>query len=282
MSNNPQLNNTDWRNATGPIDYTMTNDVMFRMVLQSNENVLRGLISSMMHIPINDIVSTTIMNPVKPADYVSGKSFTLDVKVLLNNKSIINLEMQVSNKGDWINRSLSYLCRTFDNVLKGSSYNSAIAVTHIGFLDFNLFPDENEFYSRFMLQNVNTHRIYNDKFCLNVLSLNKIDDATEEDKKWHIDEWARLFKATTWEEIKMLASKDKVYSEMANSMYLQNTDDVTRQICEARREAEQYEEYILQQIKEKDALLQEKDAKLQELTTLIEELQAKLASLENS
>ena len=267
MANNAQLNNTDWRNATGPIDYTMTNDVMFRMVLQSNEIVLRGLISSMMHIPIKEIASTTIMNPVKPADYMTGKSFTLDVKVMLNNKSFVNLEMQVANKGDWINRSLSYLCRTFDNIVKGASYNSAIEVTHIGFLDFNLFPDENEFYSRFMLQNVNTHRIYNDKFCLNVLSLNKIDDATEEDKKWHIDEWARLFKATTWEEIKMLAVKDTVYSEMANSMFLQNSDDVTRQICEARRETEQYEEYLRKQIEEKDAL--------------IKELQAKIAALES-
>ena len=38
--------------------------------------------------------------------------------------------------------------------------------------------------------------------------------ATKEDKKWHIDEWARLFKATTWEELKMIAEKDKVYSEI--------------------------------------------------------------------
>jgi len=32
--------------------------------------------------------------------------------------------------------------------------------------------------------------------------------ATKEGKKWHIDEWARLFKATTWEELKMIAEKD--------------------------------------------------------------------------
>ena len=39
--------------------------------------------------------------------------------------------------------------------------------------------------------------------------------ATKEDNKWHIDEWARLFKATTWEELKMIAEKDQLYSEAA-------------------------------------------------------------------
>jgi len=45
-------------------------------------------------------------------------------------------------------------------------------------------------------------------FLLCVLSLNQIKLATDEDKKWHINEWARLFKATTWEKLKMIAEKD--------------------------------------------------------------------------
>lgn len=37
-----------------------------------------------------------------------------------------------------------------------------------------------------------------------MLNLSRIDLATVEDKQYHIDYWASLFKATTWEEIKML------------------------------------------------------------------------------
>ena len=285
MAKNEQLNNEEWRNATGKIDYCMTNDYMFRMVLQSNNNVLKGLISSMMHVPLSDIKSVEIVNPIELGKHIDDKDFILDVKVMLNDNSIINLEMQVTNYSNWTNRSLCYLCRTFDNVQKGEDYNSAIPVTHIGFLDYDLFPDELEFYSTYMLQNVETGKIYNSKFRLSVLSLNQIKLATKEDKKWHIDEWARLFKATTWEELKMIAEKDKVYSEAANSIYVQNSDETIRAMCEARQEAIFHEQYVQKQLKElkerakEDAIshkeqLAEKDAKLSEQQNLIEQLQA--------
>ena len=288
MAKNEQLNNEEWRNATGKIDYCMTNDYMFRMVLQSNNNVLKGLISSIMHIPLSDIKSVEIVNPIELGKHIDDKDFILDVKVMLNDNSIINLEMQVTNYSNWTNRSLCYLCRTFDNVQKGEDYNSAIPVTHIGFLDYDLFPDELEFYSTYMLQNVETGKIYNSKFRLSVLSLNQIKLATKEDKKWHIDEWARLFKATTWEELKMIAEKDKVYSEAANSIYVQNSDETIRAMCEARQEAIFHEQYVQKQLKElkearEEAIiheqyvqkqLSEKDAKLSEQQNLIEQLQA--------
>ena len=38
-----------FEDAEGEIDYTLTNDYMFRAILQSNEKVLRGLISSLLH-----------------------------------------------------------------------------------------------------------------------------------------------------------------------------------------------------------------------------------------
>ncbi|MBO6136999.1 MAG: PD-(D/E)XK nuclease family transposase [Lachnospiraceae bacterium] len=42
---------------------------------------------------------------------IKGKEFWLDIKVLLNSSRIINLEMQVNNRGNWEQRSLSYTCR---------------------------------------------------------------------------------------------------------------------------------------------------------------------------
>ena len=125
-----------------------------------------------------------------------------------------------------------------------------------------------------------------------MLSLNQIKLATKEDKKWHIDEWARLFKATTWEELKMIAEKDKVYSEAANSIYVQNSDETIRAMCEARQEAIFHEQYVQKQLKElkerakedaishkkqlseKDAKLSEQSAQLSEQQNLIEQLQA--------
>ena len=282
MTTKLQLNKEEWRNAKGKIAYGMTNDYMFRMVLQSNNNVLKGIISSMMHVPLDTIDSVKIANPIELGKHIEDKDYILDIKVKLNDNSIINLEMQVADLGNWQNRSLSYLCRTFETLQKGDDYNSVMPVTHIGFLDYDLFPEEKEFYSNNMLQNVKTGTIYNRNFCLRVLSLNQIELATEEDKRWHIDEWARLFKATTWEELKMIAEKDKVYSDAANSIYEQNSDETVRMMCEARREAIFHEQYVQNKMEALEKQLSQKDDMISQKDSLIEQLQAELEKYKNN
>ena len=59
------------------------------------------------------------------------------------------------------------------------------------------------------------HHIYSDNFILNVVNLSRIDLATKEDRAYGIDHWAALFKAKTWEELKMIAEKDKDIEEAA-------------------------------------------------------------------
>ena len=41
-----------------------------------------------------------------------------------------------------------------------------------------------------------------------MVDLTNISLATAEDKRYNIDKWAKLFKAKTWEDIKMLAKQD--------------------------------------------------------------------------
>ena len=103
------------------------------------------------------------------------------------------------------------------------------------------FPDVPEFYATNMLMNVKNHRIYSSKFKLSVVDLTKIELATEEDKTYHIDYWARLFKAKTWEDIQMLAEKNEYLKEAAQSVYVANADEMVRQKCRAREDAERHE-----------------------------------------
>ena len=106
-----------WEQASGPLAIPMTNDYLFRALLQENNNVLKGLIASLLHIPVQDISSVEITNPIELGKSYEDKDFYLDVKILLNNHTTINLEMQVINEHNWPERSLSYLCRIFDNRL---------------------------------------------------------------------------------------------------------------------------------------------------------------------
>ncbi len=222
--------------ATGPLPYKLTNDYLFRALLQENNKALKGLICSLLHLRPSEIFSVVIMNPIELGTSITEKTFFLDIKIMMNDHTIINLEMQVLNTGNWPERSLSYLCRSFDHLNKGQNYSEVKPVIHIGLLDFTLFPDHPEFYATYKLMNVKNHTIYSDKFRLSVLNLNCVNLATQEDKAYQIDYWAELFKAETWEEIKMLAAKNEYVSEASQTLYKLSTEEKIRLQCEAQED----------------------------------------------
>lgn len=279
MSNNTNLKSTPspWESATGEIRYPLTNDYMFRIVLENNITILKGIISATMHIPICDIDTAVVKNPIVLGASISDKTYILDVKVILNNSQIINMEMQITNLHNWTNRSLSYLCRNFDKLQHGQDYNSASSVTHIGFLDYDLFPDCKSFFSTYHLIDQVTGKHFNDNFTLKVLSLNRIDLISDEDKEWHLDEWALLFKARTWEDIKMLAIKNDIYASAADSIFQYNADELVREQCQAREDLIRHEERMQHELSKAQRQLAEAQRELAEAQReLAEALQSKV------
>lgn len=232
----PPAESSGFQNACGQIPYNMTNDYMFRAVLQSNNKVLRGLICSLLHLSEKAVVSVEITNPVILGEAVTDKEFRLDINVVLNNHTLINLEMQIANKLNWQERSVMYLCRSFDRLNRGQDYMEAKPAIHIGFLDYTLFEETPEFYASYKLINVKNHQKYSDSLTLHVVDLSRIDLATEEDRKYHIHEWAMLFKARTWEEMKMLAARDEYLQEASETIFRMSADDLVRKRCLDREE----------------------------------------------
>lgn len=263
--------------ATGALPYTLTNDYMFRAVLQKNNHVLKHLICALLHLQPDQVSSATIENPILLGDAIDTKTYVLDIKVTLDNREVINLEMQVVNEGNWTDRSLLYLCRSFDQTYRGDEYSSVGPATHIGLLNFTLFKDFPEFYAIHKLMNVKNHHIYNDKFTLNVLDLSRIDLATEEDRLWHIDYWASFFKATTWEEIKMAAQNADIFQEAAVTIYEVSADEQIRLQCEARERYYSTMSYFEHRIAEKDAIVAKQSAKLADQSAKLADQSAKLA-----
>ena len=257
--------------ATGPIKYNMTNDYMFRMVLQRDKNTLINLISSCLDLPVETILDVKIENVIEPGKSIDDKEYRLDILVLLNGNSYINLEMQVVNYNNWPERSLSYLCRRFDNVARGEDYSSAKPVYHIGFLDYTLFENHPEFFAKYQIRNAEDGFLYTDKFNLYVIELNSTDIATAYDKRLGIDKWARLFKATTWEEIKMIAEENPKMNSTAESMFLSNSDFAIQEQCRAREDAIAHEQYQLQKLAQQDEAIKKQSDEISRLKKLLDD-----------
>lgn len=267
--------NTNFLNVHGIIPYGMTNDYMFRAVLQSNNKVLKGLICSLLHFSEEEIFSVEITNPIILGEAVKKKEFRLDINVILNNRTLLNLEMQIANRLNWKNRSVMYLCRSFDQLNHGQDYALAKPVIHIGFLNYSLFPDCPEFYASYKLINIKNHRKYSDNLTLNVLDLSHIELATEEDKLYHIHKWAMLFKATTWEEIEMIAEENEYLKEASKTMFRMSADDLIRKRCRDR------EEYY-QDLRNYERVIAEKDRKYEQAIAEIERLRSEVERLRKS
>ena len=101
----------------------------------------------LLHLTPEEVCSVEITNPIELGTAITDKTFILDIKVSLNSYIIINLELQVINQHDWTDRSLSYLCRNFDNLHAGENYQNVRPVIQIGLLNFTLFPKLPEFYA---------------------------------------------------------------------------------------------------------------------------------------
>lgn len=264
------------KDAHGSVLFNMTNDYLFRAVLQTNHNVLKGLVCSLLHLNEADIKSLKILNPIELGKQIDKKEFHLDVKLDLNNNTTINLEMQVRFQDFWTDRSLGYLCRTYDNLTKGDNYKNSPTAIHIGIIDFDLFPEHPEFYSTYKLVNVKNLQTYTSKFRLGVLNLKQIELATDEDKQYKIDYWAKFFKAKTWEEIKMLAEKYPIIADAAVSIHEMTAEEKIRAICETRADYDRIERTWKLEIAELQEQLNEANSENAQLRAKIAALEAQL------
>lgn len=286
--------NQPYMQATGVLPHSLVNDYMFKALLQKNQVVLKHLVCSMLHLRPEEIVSVVLRNPIvlgkALAEDFDSKTFVLDVNVLLNDQVLINLEMQVVNYKNWPERSLTYLCRNFDQLSRGEDYIHVKPVIHIGFLDFTLFKDHPEFYATYKMMNEKNHQVYTDKFVLSVVDLNHTELATREDREWKIDYWASLFKATTWEELKMLAQQNSILEDAVETIYELTADETVQEQCKARekhvremRTVLTEKEMAMQEkemaVQEKDKAVQERDKALQEKERAMQESEQEIAQL---
>ena len=272
---------------TGKIRYRLTNDYMFRAVFQENKKALTGLLYALLNLPDKSITSVMVENPIELGKVINDKTCILDLKITLNDEKILNIEMQVTDYGDWPERSLTYLCRAFDHLKSGEDYSMVHPTMHIGIIDFDLTHLTSEFYTEFMLLNTKNHEVYSDKFSLRVLNLNQIENVSEDNRN-DLYYWAKLFKATTWEEIKMLAEKNDYMGETIVTLHKMTEDEKIAEECAARERYERDTLSIYRKglregraekdniIAEKDNIIAEKNNTIADLTKQLKELQKKM------
>ncbi len=211
-------------------------DFAFKEIMM-NEQARIGFLSAILKLDPTDIKTTELLNTNLRKLHEDEKQGILDVRILLNNATEIDIEIQLSMLNVWADRALFYLAKMYtEQIRPGQNYSVFKKCVSISILDFILFQEDTEFYSCFHIREDNRHTLYTDKMEFHILELPKLPDELKEDSG-DILLWAKFINAERKEEFDMLAEKN-VYIESAyEQLQVISQDRQKRLEYEAREKA---------------------------------------------
>lgn len=124
----------------------LTSDYVFKRIFGQEENkgALKDFLESILDVKIKKI---EIKNPEIPKNYYDSKFGVLDLKVVLNDEMVVDVEMQMKNRHDMAKRDNYYLASNYVNEIKeGEPYTSCKKSIVISILNFNYYK-RNEYHS---------------------------------------------------------------------------------------------------------------------------------------
>ena len=211
-------------------------DFAFKEIM-TDEKARTGFLAAVLKINPEDIKETQILNTNLRKEHEDDKQGILDVRLLLNNDSEIDIEIQLSQLKVWAERSLFYLAKMYtDQIAPGQSYKVFKKCINISILDFELFPDEIEFYSCFHIREDTRSFIYTDKMEFHLIELPKLPKELREDSS-DIELWAKFINAERKEEFDMLAQKNPYIESAYERLQVISQDRQKRLEYEAREKA---------------------------------------------
>ena len=184
-----------------------------------------------------DIQDTKILNTNLCKLHEDEKLGILDVRILMNNNTEIDIEIQLAAMNIWADRALFYLAKMYtEQISAGEDYTLFKKCVSISILDFKLFEQEPEFYSCFHIREDSRNFLYTDKMEFHVLELPKLPKELKEDSS-DIELWGKFINAERKEEFVMLAEKNTYIDSAYQHLQLISQDKEKRMEYEAREKA---------------------------------------------
>lgn len=211
-------------------------DFAFKEIMM-DEKARTGFLSAVLNLNPEDIKETHILNSNLRKIHEDDKLGILDIRVLLNNNTEIDTEIQLSELAVWPDRSLFYTSKMFtEQIEQGQKYDVFKKCVNISILGFKLFKDEPGFYSCFHIREDTRNFIYTDKMEFHVIELPKLPKELKENSN-SLELWAKFINAEEKEELDMIA-KQNVYIQSAyNRLQVISQDKQKRMEYEARQKA---------------------------------------------
>jgi predicted transposase/invertase (TIGR01784 family) len=198
------------------LEYTFKTDTLFKMLFVKHPDLLKQLVCELIGIRPESIGEFLITNPEIPPESLGDKFCRLDINMTVDGQRV-DLEIQVSDEGDYPERVLFYWAREYSTALsEGGDYVSLPRTVIASIINFDLFECR-EYHSEFEPLEVERHTPLSDKMSLHFFELNKLPKGLSADNMLLL--WLALFKAETKEELEKIESMEVPVMKQAIEAY---------------------------------------------------------------
>ncbi|MCI9142047.1 MAG: Rpn family recombination-promoting nuclease/putative transposase [Lachnospiraceae bacterium] len=201
-------------------------DYLFKYLMQ-NPLVRKHFVSDVLDIPVEEIESVRLANPVLWKRFFRQKQGILDILLVLNGDTKVNIELQIKIIRYWDKRSLFYLCKMFvEALLFGEKYEKLKRCISVSILDFNL-SNAPQYHRVYRLRDKEGNDL-TDLLEVHIVELQKKLSGEE-----RMDDWIRVFNAKTEVELDMIKTKNPGILEAIREIKLANAGKVIRAMYDA-------------------------------------------------
>ncbi len=208
----------------------LTEDYIFKRVFgkKGNEDILKDLLESILEIKIEQIEVIVGSEIEKEKEKIKEKIGIIDLKATINKETTVDIEIQVKDYHNMIERSTFYIAGLYHTGLKrGERYEKNNKVIGINILMFNIFKWK-KFHSKGILKENELNEIMTDKLELHFLELPKIIKNSEEGNK-RLRQWLEFIYNKRKGEIEMAVKEnEKIAKAQVEYKYLTGDERVQR------------------------------------------------------
>ena len=209
-------------------------DFAFKEIMH-NDKVRKGFLSAVLNIPVDDIKKTVLKNANLPKNHEDTKQGILDVYLIMNDNTEIDIEIQLSYMATWAERSAFYVSKMLvDQTNIDKIYSNFKKCIGINILDFKYVKETERFHTIYHIREDSENICYTDIMEWHLIELPKLPK-TEDGTVLY--DWIKFLKAEKKEEFDMAASSNEYIREAVDTLEVISQDEQKRLEYNARQKA---------------------------------------------
>ena len=205
-------------------------DFVFKKIFGSEKHpgVLISFLNAVLK-PKNNITDVEIKNTDIDKSYIEDKFSRLDVKAVTSKNEIINIEIQLKNEYNMIQRSLYYWSKLYEEQLEeGDRYDKLCRTVCINILDFKYLKND-RFHNGYRLKEIETNEELTDLEEIHFIEIPKLKKInSEKDIVDVLEGWVEFLRDTESEVVRKLEMTNKEIREAKDELYRLSMDEKER------------------------------------------------------